>query len=206
VSAAGAGERPVDLGRLLASGRPRNGAYPTVVVDGRGASGKSSLGTWLRDQLPGFVVLNGDDYFEPDDDPPAWGGFNEARFDADVLALLRAGRRTLGMRPYSYRLGRVEEPRPVRIVAGVVVERCFGFSLDVDWDVRIWVETPKAVCLARGLERDASDELGDRVRLAWEQVWQPREDDYISQTRPGALADIVLDGTLPFAEQVSVTP
>ena len=86
------------------------------------------------------------------------------------------------------------------------MERCFGFGLAVDWDVRIWVETPKAVCLARGLERDASDELGDRVRLAWEQVWQPREDDYISQRRPSELADIVLDGTRPFAEQLSVTP
>jgi len=206
MNADGADDRTVGLSRLLASRPPRNGAYPTVVVDGRGGSGKSRLGSWLREELPGFVVLNGDDYFEPHDDPITWGDFNEARFDAEVLAALREGRRSIGMRPYSYRLGRVEAPRLVSVVSGVVVERCFGFGLDVDWDVRIWVEAPRSICLTRGIERDTSDKLGDRVRLAWEQVWQPREDDYISERRPREVADIVLDGTKPFAEQLTVVP
>jgi uridine kinase len=182
------------LMRLLSSRSPNNGAYPTVVVDGRGASGKSSLGAWLREALPDLAVVNGDDYFEPHDDPITWGDFNEARFDADVLSVLRTGGRTIELSPYAYEMGRMDPPHTIQVVSAVVVERCFGFGLNVGWDFRIWVEAPRSVCLQRGIQRDTSDELGDRVRRAWEQVWQPREDEYIAD-RPGRPARLRAGGS-----------
>lgn len=185
--------------------QPRNGAYPTIVVDGRGASGKSSLGKFLRTTLPGFTVLNGDEYFEPHDDPVTWGAFNEARFNAEVLAALRTGNRAFEVRPFNFQSGQLDDARTIEVGSGVVIERCFGFALDVDWDLRIWVETPRDVCLRRGIERDASAELGERVRLAWETVWQPQEDDYIAATDPLKLADLVVAGMQPFAEQPILT-
>ena len=92
------------------------------------------------------------------------------------------------------------------MVSGVVVERCFGFGLNVDWDVRIWVETPRSSCLTRGIERVTSDAFGERVPLAWGTVWQPNEDDYIAVHHPQQSADLVLDGTAPFADQLDLAP
>ena len=30
----------------------------------------------------------------------------------------------------------------------------FRFDFDLDWDIKIWVEAPKEVCLERGLARE----------------------------------------------------
>jgi uridine kinase len=180
-----------------------NGSYLTICVDGRGASGKTTLADLLAAQWPDFVVVHGDDYFEPHDDPVIWGDFNEERFDADVLAPLRAGVRHLDVRPYDFPQHRIGDALRVEIERGVIIERWFGFGLDVPWDLRIWVETPPEVCLQRGLARDGADALGERARLAWETVWQPREQRYIDAVDPLALADVVLDGTMDFAEQVA---
>lgn len=59
---------------------PRNGAYPTVAIDGRGGSGKSTLADQIAEVVPDLLVMHGDDYFEPTDHGLAWGAFNEERF------------------------------------------------------------------------------------------------------------------------------
>ena len=62
---------------VLRDRAPRNGAYLTICVDGRGASGKTTLAECLRSALPGWEVVHGDDYFEPHDDLITWGDFNQ---------------------------------------------------------------------------------------------------------------------------------
>jgi uridine kinase len=177
---------------------PRNGVYPTVCVDGRGGSGKSTFAELLVAAVPGLALVHGDDYFEPVDDELSWGEFNEMRFDADVLSRLRTGDRRIPVRPYDFPAGRTGPERMVTVERGLVVDRWFSFALDVAWDVRIWVETPAEVCLERGLARDGAVALGERARLTWETVWQPREDRYIGETSPLETADLVIDGTRPF--------
>ncbi len=81
-----------------------------------------------------------------------------------------------------------------------VLERCFSFALPVTWDLKIWVETPREVCLERGTEREVFPD--DRGRRVWEQVWQPREDAYIGEQRPQEAADLILDGTRPWSDQL----
>jgi uridine kinase len=191
----------IDLAALVGRAPPCNGRYVTVAVDGRGGSGKTALADFLVERLPQFDVIHGDDYFEPHDDPVTWGEFNEARFDADLLAPLRAGNRPLRVRPFDFPRGQIGPEVVLPVGAGVVVERCFTFAMNVAWDVRVWVETPPRVCLVRGMRRDGAGVLGDRARLAWEQVWQPLEDAYLRRTSPLASADVVVDGTRPFEAQ-----
>jgi uridine kinase len=179
---------------------PRNAAYSTVCIDGRGGSGKSSLAVYLGTLLSGFSIVHGDDYFEPHDDPITWGDINEDRLDADVLAPIRGGAPSFTVRPYDFVLSRVAAGRSVTVERGIIFERAFAFSLPVRWDLTIWVETPPEVCLARGIARDG-DAQGHRAREAWEEVWQPREEEYIRVTTPRARADIIVDGTAPFEDQ-----
>jgi hypothetical protein len=117
---------------LLARHEPTNDRFYTVAIDGRGGSGKSTLTNQLRDQMIGFTVMNGDDYFEPVVDDLVWGAFNDDRFIQDIINPLKAGN-TLN---------------------------------------------------------------------AWTTVWEPLWDAHIVSHDPAAHADIVLDGTKPFEEQI----
>ena len=52
----------------------------------------------------------------------------------------------------------------------------------------IWVDTPRELCLQRGIERD-----GEEMRAHWER-WLVSEDAYIARERPELHADTVVLG------------
>ncbi|MFO0882497.1 MAG: hypothetical protein U0491_03555 [Candidatus Saccharimonadales bacterium] len=179
---------------------PRNDSFYIIVIDGRGASGKSHLAELLAQRLDGFVVINGDDYFEPSTGSSAWGEFNEERFRQEVIGPLQVGARSLTIRPFEFDRGIIGEAEHLQIEGGVIVERCYSFSFDLGPDLRVWVETPQEICLARGLDRDQA--LGQRAIRAWTEDWQPREAAYIAASSPSEHADVVVDGTQPFELQL----
>ena len=189
------------LETLLADRRPANGSYLTIAVDGRCGAGKSSFAAFLADHLPGFAVLNGDDYFKPHDDDVTWGAFNDARLDAEVLSSLRAGDPVIESRAYDFPRGVVGPVRRTTVERGVVLERWLSMGLPVDWDLTIWVESPADVCLDRGLARAGGVALGERARRAWTEAWQPQEARYIEEIDPLRAADLVIDGTRSFDAQ-----
>jgi hypothetical protein len=68
----------------------------------------------------------------------------------------------------------------------------------------IFVDTPKELCLQRGLELDgATGKTKEELNQMWEQ-WFAEEDEYMQRDQPVSHADIVIDGTKPFEEQISV--
>lgn len=184
----------LDIQDFLQTHQPKNGRFFTIAIDGRGGSGKSLFTELLKTKLPGFVVLNGDDYFEPRDDPIVFGDFNDERFIHDVINPLKTENSFI-YRPYDWDTKQLSE-QTVRIDKGFCLERCYSFKFDLDWDLKIWVETPKEVCLRRGLARD-----GQEAAKAW-QFWQQQEDEYIRDFKPEEKADIVIDGARPFEGQL----
>ncbi len=187
------------LDGLLAARRPRNGSYLTIAVDGRGGSGKTSFAELLTER-EGFTVIHGDDYFAAHDDPVTWGDWDEERLEADVLSKARVGERRLHVRRFDFVADGWTRPSSINVDRVLVVERCFAMALDAPWDLTVWVETRPDVCLARGLAR--AHGLGERAQLAWETVWQPAEQRHIDDHAPAQTADLVLDGTRPFPEQL----
>ena len=175
-----------------------------VAVDGRGASGKSVLAEYLGRLLPEFTALNGDDYFEPTPEGLAWGDFNEERFRDDVITPLQRRVKSLRYRPYDWHADPPITEREVEVGDGLILERCFSFAFDLDWDLKIWVETPREICLERGIRRDLS--FGDfpaaRIKEVWIKVWAAREDSYVRAKKPREMADLILDGMRLFEEQL----
>ena len=188
----------IDIAQQFGGREPKNSEYLAVAIDGRGASGKSALAEFLREKLPRFTIINGDDFFEPVEHPILWGEFNEERFRDEVLSPVKSGRRDFTIRPYDFPTGELCQPRPLRIDQGVIIERCFSFQLPISWDIRIWVESPSTVCLERGLDRDGSRAMGERATAAWTQIWQPKETRYIAASSPMRVADFIVDGTQDF--------
>jgi uridine kinase len=189
----------INLYEQLLAKPPKNELFYSVAVDGRGGSGKSSLIEYLCQLLPSFDLMNGDDYFEPVESDIVWGAFNDARFVDEVIKPLQTGR-TFSYMPYIWDAGGLQSPVEVAVKSGIVIERCFSFGMPIDWDLKIWVETPADVCLTRGIDRELLPT--DQVLRAWQGEWQPREDEYIARLDPVRMADIVLNGELDFAQQL----
>lgn len=190
----------VEIRDILNRRPPHNGDFYTLAIDGRGGSGKSVLANYLAKLMPDFIVINGDDYFEPVRNKILWGDFNEARFNHDIIQPLKVGN-SFTYRPYDWHVEPHVTERNISVAGGFCLERCFSFSLDLDWDLKLWVETPRALCLARGVARESLPK--ERAMAAWRDVWQPREDEYINREHPNEVADVVIDGTTPFEEQIT---
>jgi uridine kinase len=188
----------LDLQNFLTTHQPKNGRFFTIAIDGRGGSGKSTFAELLKGKLSGFVVLNGDDYFEPVDDPVVWGEFNDDRFAHDVIVPLKTGN-NFTYRPYDWHTDPHITDKKVEVTKGVCLERCYSLKFDLDWDLKIWVETPKEICLERGLARENMPL--EKSLPAWN-VWQQREDEYIRDFKPQEEADIIINGAKLFEEQL----
>ncbi len=191
----------IDFRTLQNGAEPKNGEYVMIAIDGRGASGKSALAEFLVQELEAFTIINGDDFFEPHSNEITWGEFNEKRFRDEVLLPVTTGLREFAIRPFDFPEGELGQPKQMIIDQGVIIERCYSFELPIDWDIRIWVETPMEICLERGLQREGAKVLGKRATAAWSQVWQPQESRYIAEKSPMQIADFVVDGTQAFEDE-----
>ena len=163
---------------LIAGASPGRG-FALVGIGGRGGAGKSTLAALV----PGAQVVSTDEFWDGN-------GFDLTRLRKEVFDVLLAGQPATfaswdwaGRRP-----GREHtvEPRGVVVVEGVcALHRMFRD----DYDVRVWVEAPYDVRLARGIERD-----GEEARETWVERWMPTEDRYVERDDPVSCAHVVVDG------------
>ena len=142
------------LADVVATAGATTSAGPLVVaVDGRGASGKSTLATRLAAEMPDAVVIGTDDV--------AW---HHSFFDwvdlliEGVLAPAAIGR-AVSFRPPEWeergRTGSIDVPAGTRyvIVEGTGASRR---ELDAQLGYRIWVQSDFFAAERRGIERDVA--------------------------------------------------
>jgi uridine kinase len=168
--------------RIRRAGPPARIETKIVAVDGLGGAGKTTLADRLATELGARVVRT--DEFASWDNPVDWW----PRLLAEVLEPISRNE-TARYRPTSWGDGledwREVEPSGIVILEGVTASRdVFRPFLTY----AIWVETPRRLRLARGLERD-----GDAARPQWDR-WMAAEDAYMERERPHERADAVLRG------------
>jgi uridine kinase len=150
-----------------------------VGVDRAGGSGKSTLAAMLSDK-----IVSMDDFIAA---PWEWYDFGRLRRDV-IEHLLRdepARYRRLDWGDGELKEWHVVEPGGIVVVEGVAA---LDRSLRDDHDYRIWVETPREICLRRGLERDGMEALPK-----WE-AWSEKEQRYWDEQHPRDAADVIVDG------------
>jgi len=155
-------------------------AFALVGIGGHGGAGK----TTLAHLVPDATIVGTDEF---------WDG---ARFDLGRLRqevfgpLVRGEPATFASFDWTAdkpRGSRTVTPSGIVVVEGVcALHRMFRD----DYALRVWVEAPRDVRLARGVARDGED-----ARTTWEDVWMPQEDAYVAADDPVSAADLIVDGT-----------
>lgn len=167
-----------------------------MAVDGRSASGKSTLAEVLHRALPGSAVVHTDDV--------AWkhSFFDWAELLRDgVLARYRRGD-AVRFRPPAWqrenRPGAIEVSGDVTtlIVEGVGASRRELVDLI---DVAIWVQSDFAEAERRGIARDIASGVNgdaDQSTAFWHE-WMRHEIHFLAEDVPWERADLVALGTTP---------
>jgi uridine kinase len=166
---------------LIAAADPDRG-FVLVGVGGHGGAGKTTLAR----AIPDAQVVSTDEFWQGD-------GFDLRRLEREVIGPLLEG---TGARYASYdwsakapRGERTISPTGVIVVEGVcALHRMFRTA----YDVRVWVDAPRALRLERGVDRD-----GESARATWETRWIPAEERYVREDDPIPSAHLVVDGSGP---------
>ena len=159
-----------------------------IGVDGKGATGKTTLAGRIAAALPGSVVVHIDDFARPD-----LQGWERDRFVRQVLQPLLAGRPGRYQRwDFDHNVGAEWHTVPVSVPVVVEGVSATDERLGVPWDFTLWVEVPYRVRLARALERDGPERM-DR----WLNDWMPSEDAYEEAQRPQDRVDLVYSPSYP---------
>lgn len=168
--------RPV-LELIAASGG--DGGVVLVGIGGHGGAGKTTLAR----MIPGAQIVSTDEFWNGD-------GFDIERLAREVVAPLSTGT-AARFASYDWSARRARGLRVVEAVGVVVVEGVCALhrTLREAYAVRVWVEAPPDVRLARGVARD-----GEAARATWVERWMPSEDRYVERDDPVSCADLVVDG------------
>ena len=162
--------------------------FVLVGIGGHGGAGKTTLAKRLAAELVDCEVVATDAFWDG-------VGFDLNRLRTDVLDPLLAGE-AVDFDEWDWatkqpRPGRELRPEGVVVVEGVcALHQMFRD----DMAVRVWVDAPYDVRLARGVARD-----GEGSRATWVDVWMPNEEAYVRRDEPIACAHLIIDGTQPLS-------
>ena len=170
--------------RLAGDGAPAGRAH-VIAVDGRSASGKTTLAARLAASLPRAAVVHTDDV--------AWhhGFFSWAELLATgVLEPVHRGEPVAFRPPPWDERGR---PGAVAVPAGTAVVIVEGVgagrrALSHLLDALVWVQSDAVLARERGIARDGGD-------VAFWDEWEAEEVPFLAADRPWERADAIAAGT-----------
>ncbi len=177
------------LTELVLDRPPTLGPTRFVCVDGPASAGKTTLGRALRtaaEVRASVRLLHMDDMYE------GWHGLGSvsARVERDLVEALRHGRPGRYQR-YDWHLQRFAEWHTVEPVDLLVLEGVGSGARSYHRLVTalVWVDAPRDLRIARGIERD-----GQSVLPHW-LAWMDDEEVLFAREDTRARADVVVDGT-----------
>ncbi|CAN5173376.1 hypothetical protein BH09PAT3_BH09PAT3_5320 [soil metagenome] len=171
-----------------------------LAIDGHGGSGKSTLAQLLAQNLNAEIIHI--------DDFTGVGSTDDwyLRIIEYVIDPVNEGAKKL-----SYPRAKwwpEHDPLPVKdqaVTPIMIIEGVGSFRRELrDYmSLKIFVETPREICIARGLDRDRGmgGKTDEEILAMWQQ-WLLWDDEYFARDKPTSHADYVVDGTKSFDSAV----
>lgn len=174
-----------EIAGRVAAGAARLGSTRLVAVDGPGGAGKSTFAAALAARCDARVVHT-DDFADGNNELPWW-----PRLEQQVLEPIADGRAGRYQR-YDWNKRALAEwhdvaPGGVLVLEGVSAARA---AVRDRLTLAVWIDTPRAVCLARGLDRDGAHTLP-----LWER-WMAAEDAHFAADRTRDHVDLIIPGEI----------
>jgi uridine kinase len=180
------------------------GGFALVSIDGPGGSGKSTLAAELAGRLTAsqrVTVVHGDDFYRPMSAEdrlllsPQDGYdryFDWQRLRDQVLMPLASGAPAQYQR-YDWPTGDLAagELHHVPQSGTVIAEGVYTARPELEgyYDLTVWVEAPREVCMRRLDERRHDHGPGN-----WNERWRAAEEYYFAVTQPAARLDLTVRG------------
>ena len=189
---------PTKIGAILHQRIAPGGPF-IIGIDGAGGAGKSVLADQVAGELMSrahaVALIKMDDFYQPNSAPnrgssTIGAGFDWRRLEKQVLKPAKSNQ-PIQYQRYDWTTDSLEEwhEASARVV---IVEGIYSTRIELEefYDFTIWVECPRRIRLARGVQRD-----GESVRDRWLNEWMPEEDRYVAEHSPQTRADLVYDGS-----------
>lgn len=178
----------------LCEGLCREKTRAVIAIDGRAASGKSTLAKELAYKLGGEVV-HVDDFFLPFDMRTAerlgtpGGNFHHERMITEVTECID-GAFEYGV--FSCADGKVTEKREIRANVPIIVEGAYSTSpvLGKYFDLAVFLTASYEVRMSRITARNGSEKA-----KAFAERWIPMEEAYFAAYGIESSADLIIDTT-----------
>lgn len=190
--------------RELARRLPARFSMPSrpfiIAIDGRCASGKSTLAAALREAVlmkyGSCELIHIDDFFlRPEQRTPerfleSGGNVDRERFLEEVLLPLETGKE-FEFRPFDCRSMALSGPVRVEKAAAAIIEGsyCCHPALQEHYDLRIFLSIPAAEQKRRLLLRE-----GEAGLRRFVERWIPLEEAYFSELKPEECCELRLSG------------
>ncbi len=181
---------------ILESKIPSSMPLRLIAIDGHGGAGKTTLAKLLSKEL-NAEVLHTDD-FASYDKPMDWW----RRLVDEVFRPIQNGTKLLNYSRGAWYKDHQPDPVDDQQVTSIMILEGVSSSRKEFREYlaySIWVETPKELCLARGIARDLADNEACKTKNEivndWEK-WHAYEDAYVAEHSPLEYVDTVIDGTI----------
>ena len=168
-------------------------------IDGCGGSGKSTLAEKLKEKFANVTIVHMDDFYLPSNQiintyptqKPVGADFDWERLLNDVLKPISQEIEGRYQR-YDWEKDDLAEWHVVPIGGIVIIEGVYSTRRELKnkYDFTVWVDCPREIRLARGIQRD-----GDASRDIWENNWMISEDIYVKEHEPNKRSDFIIPGT-----------
>lgn len=163
-----------------------------IAVDGRCASGKTTLAETLRNELSCGVIHMDDFFLRPeqrtsDRYAEPGGNVDRERFESEVLVPLSAGK-SFSYRPFDCRTMALAAPVTFALNDITLIEGTYSThpALTKYYDLRIFMTTSYETQISRLKQRNP-----DSIEM-FREKWIPLEETYFSAFDIGGKADIVI--------------
>lgn len=175
------------INKIAAGGR-----LVTVAIDGRCASGKTTLADALAERL-GCAVFRTDDFFlrpvqrTPERLATPGGNMDRERLLDEVILPLERGKKTVVHSAYDCKTGTMTPSVETEIGNVVIIEGSYSCHPDLwdHYDLRVFLTVSPEEQMRRITERE-----GEAAAEVFRQKWIPLEEDYFKAYRVAERCDL----------------